>query len=345
MESDIQFVIGTMRWSFSRLSSFYNCKKEWFEQYVNANRGADSSFGQFGGYCHKLLEKFAKGEIEASSLADYYKENYLDNVYLPFPPNSHVDLSQKYYDSGLEYFEHFNVDLSQYDVLGVEKKVEFKIDGKDFIGFIDLLLRDKESGEITILDHKSATIKILKSGKISKSDQAHFEDFKRQLYLYSMPVIEEYGAVSKLKWNLFKQGEFIEIPWRKDEYDATIQWAIDTIKLIESEEEFAAEPDEFYCRNLCSMRDDYCPFRRLEIIYNRIYAKCYSKKSKYYDEYGGIGIEMCDDWKDDKRQFFEWALMNGYDDDYVLKRHDPFGNFDFFNCYWDYPEETYAELS
>ena len=345
MESDLKFVIGTMTWSFSRLSSFYNCKKEWYQQYVKANRGADSSFGQFGSYCHMLLERFAKGEFDAGELVDYYKENYLDNVYLPFPPNSYVDLAQKYYDLGLEYFENLNIDLKPYEILGVEKQVNFKIGDKDFIGFIDLLLRDKETGEITILDHKSATIKILKSGKVSKGDKEHFEDFKRQLYLYSIPIIKEYGAVSKLKWNMFKQGNFIEIPWNKEEYEGTIKWAEHTLKLIENETEFRAEPDEFYCRNLCSMRDDYCPYRRLGIIYNRIYSKCYSKKNSDYDSYGGIGVEICEDWKNDPHEFYSWALESGYDDDLVLKRYDMFGNFDFFNCYWDYPEESYAELS
>ena len=345
MESILRFIVGTMVWSFSRLSSFYNCKKEWQEQYINSNRGANSCFGQFGSYCHQILEKFAKGELKANELADYYKDNYTDNVNLPFPPNSFVDLEQKYYDIGLEYFEKFNIDLSPYEILGVEKKVEFEIDGKEFIGFIDLLLRDKQTGEITILDHKSATIKILKSGKISKSDQEHFEDFKRQLYLYSIPIIQEYGSVSKLKWNMFRQGNYIEIPWKQEEYDATIQWAKDTLKMIENETEFRADPDEFYCRNLCSLKNEYCPYRRLCIIYNRITSKCYSKKNAEYDIYGGLGVEICDEWRTDPHEFYRWALENGYDDDLVLKRYDPFGNFDFINCYWDYPEESYAELS
>lgn len=339
MENELQFVIGTMRWSFSRLSAFYNCKKEWYWQYVLANRGAESSFGQFGSFCHEILEKYAKGELDLFSLAPYYEEHYSERITLPFPPNNYVDLAQKYYDMGLEYFSSLALNLDRYEILGVEKEVHFNIGGKEFIGFIDLLLKDKLTGEITILDHKSATLKILKSGKVSKADQAHFEDFKRQLYLYSIPVIKEYGHVDKLKWNMFKQGTFIEISWDKNEFEDALQWAEDTLKLIENETEFAAEPDEFYCRNLCSMREDYCPYRRLVIIYNRIYSKCFGKKSKDYENYGALGIVMSDEWKENKSEFFRWALDNGYDEDKVIKRYDEDGNYDEWNCYWDYPDE------
>ena len=68
--------------------------------------------------------------------------------------------------------------MENYEILGVEEKVEFTINGKDFIGYIDLLVKDKKTNEIIIIDHKSASLKILKNGKISKSDQQHFLEFK-----------------------------------------------------------------------------------------------------------------------------------------------------------------------
>ena len=343
MENELQFVIGTMTWSFSRLSAFYNCKREWYRQYILANRGAENCFGQFGTFCHSILEKYAKGELDLFSLAPYYEEHYGEVITLPFPPNPYVDLAQKYYDMGLEYFSNLNINLDGYEILGVEKEVHFKIRDKEFIGFIDLLLRDKNTGEITILDHKSATIKLLKSGKVSKGDLEHFEDFKRQLYLYSIPIVAEYGHVDKLKWNMFKQGTTIEIPWEEADFTKAVAWAEKTLDLIEAETEFSAEPDEFYCRNLCSLRDTYCPYRRLVIIYNRIYSRCYGKKSKDYEYYGALGIEMSDEWKTNKSEFFRWALETEYDDDKVLKRYDEDGNYDEWNCYWDYPDEEIVD--
>ena len=138
-----------------------------------------------------------------------------------------------------------------------------------------MLVKDKETGEIIIIDHKSASIKILKNGSISKSDQKHFLEFKRQLYLYSIPIVKEYGSVSKLKWNMFKDQKWIEIPWKQEEYDEAIQWAKDTLKLIENESLWLPNQD-YYCNYLCGQRNNACEFKPQPI----------SKKSndgEYYD--------------------------------------------------------------
>ena len=267
MANDLDFITDNMTWSFSRLNSFYsNCKYEWFMHYIECLDTANSSFGEFGGFCHKILEQYAKGELDVFDLAPYYEEHYMEEVVTSFPPNKYTDLGEKYYGLGESYFETFDpssLGLDACQVLGVEKEIHFEIDGKPFVGYIDLLLRNNETGEITILDHKSSTIKILKNGKVSKSDADHFLEFKRQLYLYSKAVREEYGedSIDKLKWNMFKDGTSIEIPYSEEEYQEAIKWASDTIKAIEAETEWPPLADQFYCWNLCSMRENACPYK------------------------------------------------------------------------------------
>lgn len=251
-----------MVWSFSRLNSYYHCPYEWKRKYLFGQYGETSAMAQFGGYLHEILEKYFKGELDLFELPLHYEDNYQDNVTLPFPPNNYVDLAWKYFEQGQEYLENLDWDLSGYELLGVEKEVRFEYQGYQFVGYIDLLLRDKTDGKLVILDHKSAALKILKSGKISKTDQEHFEEFKRQLYLYSHAVIEEYGegSVKALKWNLFRLGTFYEIPWKKSEYDDALKWAVDTIHRIEMDTEWEANANgDFYCKNLCSQRNE-CPF-------------------------------------------------------------------------------------
>ena len=223
-----------MTWSFSRLNAFYNCAYEFYLHYIECNKSENGFFGEYGSLIHKILEKYEKGELSLFELNEYYEEHYLNNI---------------------------DLDLEKYEILGVEKKVEFKINDKNFVGYIDLLVKDKETGEIIIIDHKSASIKILKSGKISKSDQQHFLEFKRQLYLYSIPVIKEYGSVSKLKWNMFKDQKWIEIPWVQEEYEEAIQWAKDTLELIENEKEWRPNPDYYYCNYLCGQRNHACEYK------------------------------------------------------------------------------------
>lgn len=260
-----------MVWSFSRLNSYYTCPYEWYKIYVDCEECEESAVAQFGKFMHHILELYTKGELEIFELSQYYENHFEEFVTKEFPPNKYVDMYEKYYNAGLEYLDNIDLELDKYQVLGIEKEVRFKIDGYDFIGYIDLLLKNKETGEIIILDHKSANIGILKSGAIAKKDREHFEEFKKQLYLYSIPVISEYGYVNKLKWNLFKEQRFIEIPWDKKEYENTIRWASDTVNKIKIEEEWGVNKElikaqeegkstPFYCLFLCSQRK-VCPFK------------------------------------------------------------------------------------
>ncbi len=258
---ELEFLLNTMTWSFSRLNSFYNCPYEFFLHYVQCNKSENGFFGEYGLLIHTILEKYAKDELSLFELNQYYEEHFNERIPHNAPPNKYVDIRQSYYDKGIEYLNNIDLCLERYEILGVEKKVTFKIKGKDFVGYIDLLVRDKETNEMIIIDHKSASIKILKNGSISKSDQKHFLEFKRQLYLYSIPVIEEYGSVSKLKWNMFKEQKWIEIPWKKEEYDETVQWAEDTLGFIEKEVIWLPNPHYYYCHYLCGQRNNACEYK------------------------------------------------------------------------------------
>lgn len=250
-----------MQWSFSRLNSFYQCPHEWKLHYIDSNKSENGFFGQYGSFIHKILEMYAKEELSIFEISQFYEEHFCEEVSYDAPPNKYVDIKQSYYEKGLEYLDNIDLILDNYEVLGVEIKVKFKIGGYEVIGYIDLLLRDKESGEIIILDHKSASLKFKKNGEISKTDEHHFLEFKRQLYLYSMAVIEEYGEVSFLEWNMFKDRKHIKIPWNREEYDEAIKWAYDTVKLIEQEKDWRANPDFYYCHYLCGQRNNACEYK------------------------------------------------------------------------------------
>ena len=250
-----------MTWSFSRLNSFYNCRYEWKLRYIDCNKSENGFFGEYGSLIHKILEKYEKGELSLFELNDYYEEHFSESVPHDAPPNKYVDIKQSYYEKGIDYFNNIDLDLDKYEVLGVEKEVRFQIAGKDFVGYIDLLLKEKETGKIIILDHKSASIKILKNGKVSKSDQEHVREFIRQLCLYAIPIIEEYGHVDELWWNLFKDKNWLKMPFNKGDYDEAIKWAEDTLTLIENEKNWFPNPDSYYCNFLCGQRNHACEYK------------------------------------------------------------------------------------
>lgn len=78
-------------------------------------------------------------------------------------------------------------------------------------------------------------------------------------------------------------------------------------------------------------------YTRLYAIYKDMIRRCHSEKDKRqtgYKKYGARGIKVCDEWKNNRTVFFEWALSNGYEENLSLDRIDSFGNYEPSNCRW-----------
>lgn len=62
--------------------------------------------------------------------------------------------------------------------------------------------------------------------------------------------------------------------------------------------------------------------------------RCFNPGNKSYGDYGGRGIKVCDEWKNDFKAFHEWAMSHGYSDELSLDRIDNDGNYEPSNCRW-----------
>lgn len=73
---------------------------------------------------------------------------------------------------------------------------------------------------------------------------------------------------------------------------------------------------------------------RLYSIWQGMKARCYNPNNTRYNSYGGRGIVICDEWKDDYMAFLKWAMDNGYSDELTIDRKNVNGNYEPGNCQW-----------
>ena len=76
---------------------------------------------------------------------------------------------------------------------------------------------------------------------------------------------------------------------------------------------------------------------RIYTIYNMMMQRCYNKNTKNYFRYGGRGIKVCNEWKNDFYSFRNWAYENGYDENAprgacTIDRIDCDGDYEPSNC-------------
>lgn len=247
-----------MVFSYSRLTSFENCKYEFYLNYIVNDKDEyqpESNFyAEVGSFVHEILAMIFEGKLTPDEAAKYYVDNFDNNVFYKTSKKT----MDKSFEACANYFAEVDFGwLNDYEILGVEMETKFQIEGYDFIGYIDLLVRDKRDGRIVIIDNKSSEYPFRLDGKVKANLVQKFENYKKQMYLYSHGVVEKYGEFPKeIAWNHFKNGgKFATIPFAKSEYDKTIKWFIDTIRIIEKEKDFDPNENFFYCHNLCNFRN------------------------------------------------------------------------------------------
>lgn len=251
-----EIVLDTICWSFSSVNTYATCPYNFYLHYIEGKESIGNAFAEWGSLVHKILEDYFKGKVEIYELCDYYKGLYSNFMEHRFP----FRLEDKYYEAGEKYLANFNGFSQNWEVVGIEEKVQLEIDGNSFVGYIDLVVKDKDDGKFIIIDHKS------KNGFKNKEEEGKYA---RQLYLYSLAIKEKYGEYpKKLILNMFRTDKVVEIPFNEEELKEAQKWFTDTINQIKQDTKFLDKikqskkkikdfkNNDFFCNELCGCR--YC---------------------------------------------------------------------------------------
>lgn len=249
-----------MKWSFSKLSAYAECPMAFYLAYLQDPPLPQDGNGwsDFGNLCHHLLEAYARGQLSLFDLADEYVRRYDSEVVHAFP-SMLKNYSEKTYQDGLRYFEQFEgFDEEKNEIVSAEERFEISVGPYALVGISDLVLRNKETGGLIVVDHKT------KSPSSMKHD---YSLYRNQLYLYAEHVRTKYGTYpEKLVFNMIKDpSASIVEAFDPVQMGATLRWTEEQIDRVYLEEDWkAARAEEirsgksdFYCRNICPVFQ-YC---------------------------------------------------------------------------------------
>ena len=140
----------------------------------------------------------------------------------------------------------------------------------------------------------------------------------------------------------FKVIEDLGLRYRHAKSTRKIRYA--KVKCIECSNVYEGEYQSFKSfHRRCECKHIHTPVftverKRIYKIFHGMESRCNNKSGKNYNSYGARGIKISSEWPSYK-EFYEWAMKNGYAPNLTIDRINNDGNYEPSNCRWATPKE------
>ena len=250
--SKYDFVLDSMRFSYSSVTNFITCPWQFYLTYIQCEERGKNWWSDYGLLIHEILQKYFEGKLDTMELSSFYESNY-SKIVTSSPPPFPAGIADRYYADGLEFFNNFDFPKNKYEIVSIEDKVETVHNGIKIVIKPDLILRKIDTDCIYLVDYKTSD-----PFKNGKTDKKKLEEYHRQMYLYAYFINHTTDIkINKIKLWFVRVNKFDEFDYVEEDAVKVINWLFDNISNIQKEEDFPPcniEKNKFFCSQLCSMR-------------------------------------------------------------------------------------------
>jgi hypothetical protein len=279
-----------MHISYSQFNLWSTCPYQWYLKYVKGIKDFSGSIHTvFGTAIHKTIQTYldsmyndtikSANEIEINlllkkNMMDAYKSDKRRNKGIDF---CNVDELKDMYVIGTELLESFKSKRNKYfpkrdyELVGIEKELDFEIQNNvNFIGSLDVVIRNKKNGQIIIFDIKTSAYGWTKSKKddiITRSQLILYKHFYSKQY--NVPIEKIDVSFFILKKRVYQNNDWTISRLQEYKPPSAKRSINKSLKLLNDFIEYSFElqgqyKDRFYDKATNKKNCVWCPFKQTD---------------------------------------------------------------------------------